>query len=59
MSMDRRQLPSSYPSCSACGKTSYSSEGQARKANQAARFRFRVYFCTGGRAWHVMNMDKR
>jgi len=59
MAMDRRPRPDHYPSCPACGKTSYSSSSQARQANQAARFRFRVYFCRDGRAWHVMNMDKR
>lgn len=56
---DTRTLKERRPSCDHCGKTCYPSEKQAKQVNRHARFRFRTYYCTPGRAWHVMNMDKR
>lgn len=41
------------------GKTGYSSEGQARRANRYARFRLFAYRCKECQRWHVANGDKR
>lgn len=42
-----------------CGKTLYTSEGQAKQAHKRAGFRIRVYWCNLGRGWHATNKDRK
>lgn len=42
-----------------CGKRSFGSVDQARKAHRAARWRIRVYLCELCHRYHVANGDKR
>jgi hypothetical protein len=41
-----------------CGKRLYRSEHAARADNCHARFRLFIYWCEGGRGFHVSNPEK-
>jgi hypothetical protein len=42
-----------------CGKRTYPSEHQAKRAHQRASWRLRVYYCDDCHGYHVTNQEKR